>query len=78
MSAPEQLNVLLSRARDGLIMIGNAETYSTARKGSDLWTRFFGLLKLDNHIYEGLPVKCERLVWYLHRWAVNTLGRDHG
>ncbi|KAE9384189.1 hypothetical protein BT96DRAFT_1008327, partial [Gymnopus androsaceus JB14] len=57
MSAPEQLNVLLSRARDGLIMIGNAETYSTARKGSDLWTRFFGLLKLDNHIYEGLPVK---------------------
>ncbi|KAE9394090.1 P-loop containing nucleoside triphosphate hydrolase protein [Gymnopus androsaceus JB14] len=62
MSAPERLNVLLSRARDGLIMIGNAETFSTARKGSDLWTRFFGLLKLDNqpHIYEGLPIKCER------------------
>ncbi|KAJ4487682.1 P-loop containing nucleoside triphosphate hydrolase protein [Lentinula aciculospora] len=60
MCAPERLNVLLSRARDGLIMIGNAETFSTARRGGELWTRFFELLKRDRHVYEGLPIKCER------------------
>lgn len=60
MSAPERLNVLLSRARNGLVMIGNAETFSTARKGSELWSKFLGILKLRNHIYEGLPIKCER------------------
>ncbi|KAF9077135.1 P-loop containing nucleoside triphosphate hydrolase protein [Rhodocollybia butyracea] len=58
--APERLNVLLSRARNGLIMIGNSETFSTARRGSDLWTKFFSLLKRGRHVYEGLPIKCER------------------
>ncbi|KAF5389873.1 hypothetical protein D9757_003572 [Collybiopsis confluens] len=60
MSQPERLNVLLSRARNGLIMIGNSDTFSKARKGGDLWTNFFRLLKQGNHIYEGLPIKCER------------------
>lgn len=60
MSAPERLNVLLSRARNGLVIFGNVETFSTARKGSEIWTKFFGLLKLGNHVYEGLPIKCER------------------
>ncbi|KAJ3782150.1 P-loop containing nucleoside triphosphate hydrolase protein [Lentinula aff. detonsa] len=60
MCAPERLNVLLSRARNGLIMLGNAETFSKARRGSELWTKFFELLKRDRHIYAGLPIKCER------------------
>lgn len=45
MGAPERLNVLLSRARDALIMIGNAETFLNARKGKDIWVRFFDLLR---------------------------------
>ena len=60
MCAPERLNVLLSRARDALIMIGNAETFSTARKGGELWTQLFTMLRTDGHIYDGLPTKCER------------------
>lgn len=60
MFAPERLNVLLSRARDALIMIGNGETFSTAKKGGELWTRFLTMLRKDGHIYDGLPTRCER------------------
>ncbi|GAW16095.1 hypothetical protein ANO14919_055180 [Xylariales sp. No.14919] len=60
MSSPERLNVLLSRARNGLILIGNAETFMNSRKGGQLWTRFIDMLKAQDHIYDGLPVKCEQ------------------
>lgn len=60
MSSPQRLNVLLSRARDALIMIGNAETFIGARKGKELYTKFFNLLKKNGHIYDGLPTRCER------------------
>lgn len=60
MAAPERLNVLLSRARDGLIMIGNFETFVHARKGKDTWQKLSAHLKENNHIYEGFPVKCEK------------------
>lgn len=59
MASPERLNVLLSRARDALIMIGNAQTFLKS-KGKNLWSRFFGLLTNDGHIYDGFPVKCDR------------------
>ncbi|MCJ1382149.1 hypothetical protein MMC17_005261 [Xylographa soralifera] len=60
MSSPERLNVLLSRARNALILIGNPTTFLKSRKGQDLWRRFFSLLKQGSHVYEGFPVKCER------------------
>lgn len=60
MSAPERLNVLITRARNCLIMIGNMNTFMRSHKGKDLWTRYFELLKDRNHLYDGLPVKCHR------------------
>ena len=60
MAAPERLNVLLSRARDGLIMIGNSGTFMNARNGNDVWRKLFDHIKENNHIYEGFPVKCEK------------------
>ncbi len=60
MAAPERLNVLLSRARDALVMIGNAQTFLTARKGQATWAPLFELLKKGGHVYDGFPVKCER------------------
>ncbi|KIM44994.1 hypothetical protein M413DRAFT_25383 [Hebeloma cylindrosporum] len=60
MFSPERLNVLLSRSRNGLIMIGNAETFKNARKGKELWTKLLTLLANGKHVYEGFPVKCEQ------------------
>ncbi|KAI0965474.1 P-loop containing nucleoside triphosphate hydrolase protein [Xylaria arbuscula] len=60
MYSPERLNVLLSRARNSLILIGNAETFMNSRKGGRLWNQLLSMLKAQNHIYDGLPVKCEQ------------------
>lgn len=60
MDSPERLNVLLSRARDGLILIGNSQTFLHSRKGGALWKRFFTLLEKGQYVYQGFPVKCER------------------
>jgi hypothetical protein len=60
MSAPQRVNVLLSRARNALIMIGNANTFMTSRKGKEVWVPLMNLLKRDGHVYDGFPVKCEQ------------------
>ena len=60
MSSPERFNVLLSRARDGLIMIGNIQTFVKARKGAELWIKLVEHLKKHGNIYDGLPVFCEQ------------------
>ncbi|KAF9517370.1 hypothetical protein BS47DRAFT_1371407 [Hydnum rufescens UP504] len=60
MSSPERLNVLISRARDGFIVIGNSETFIKAKKGKELWGKFFALIKQGSYMYEGFPIKCER------------------
>lgn len=60
MVSPERLNVLLSRARNALIIIGNPATFLASRKGGELWGSFFDLLAETDSIYEGLPVKCQQ------------------
>jgi hypothetical protein len=60
MIAPERLNVLLSRARKALIIIGNSGTFLASRRGADTWRPFFKLLTEQNNIHDGLPVRCEQ------------------
>jgi hypothetical protein len=60
MSAPERLNVLLSRARDGLIIIGNGETFKNSKRGGAVWKSFFEIMEGEKVIFDGLPVKCQR------------------
>ena len=60
MNSPERLNVLISRARDGLILIGNSRTFKSSRTGGDLWSKFLSLLEDGSHIFDGFPIKCER------------------
>jgi len=51
MNSPERLDVLISRARDGFILIGNSETFMNARKGRELWGKFFQLVKQWGYMY---------------------------
>lgn len=60
MSSPQRLNVLLSRARIGLIMIGNSATFLNSKKGADTWMPFFDFMKHANYLYDGIPVICQR------------------
>jgi hypothetical protein len=59
MAAPQRLNVLVSRARNALILIGNSDTFLHARKGQGMWKKFFDLITSRGHMYSGFPVKCE-------------------
>ncbi|KAI1680959.1 ATPase family associated protein [Pyrenophora tritici-repentis] len=60
MSSPQRVNVLLSRARDALILIGNADTFMKCRKGEEVWVPLMDQLKQNGHVYDGFPVKCEQ------------------
>ncbi|KAL4797814.1 P-loop containing nucleoside triphosphate hydrolase protein [Aspergillus venezuelensis] len=60
MIAPQRLNVLISRARDVLIMIGNSKTFISSRKGEHVWKPFVDQLQKSGQLYDGLPVKCEQ------------------
>lgn len=57
---PERLNVLLSRARDCLILIGDSSTFSNSPKGASTWIPFFDQMRASGHMSLGLPVKCEK------------------
>jgi len=60
MSAPERLNVLLSRARDALVMIGNAQTFLKSRNANKAWKPFLDFIDEKGHLYDGLPVQCQQ------------------
>jgi uncharacterized short protein YbdD (DUF466 family) len=60
MAAPERLNVLLSRARNILILVGNYETFIANRKGQKCWGPLIDQLKSNGHLYDGLPTKCQQ------------------
>ncbi|KAJ6153530.1 hypothetical protein N7470_006489 [Penicillium chermesinum] len=60
MATPERLNVLLSRARSVLIMVGNSQTFVSSRKGQRCWRPLIDQLKDNGHLYDGLPVQCEQ------------------
>lgn len=60
LAARERLNVLLSRARNCIVMFGNIDTYMQSKRGKDTWVTFFESMKAKKHLYDGLPVRCER------------------
>ncbi len=72
---PERINVLLSRARHGLILIGNATTLRNANSADARlhWGRILDLLDRGKHMYKGLPAQCQR-----HKQMVHPLLSNPG
>ena len=60
MKSPERLNVLVSRARNSLIMIGNMDTFLESRPGRGCWVPFFTMMRENDYLHDGLPVYCEK------------------
>jgi len=57
--AEQRVNVLCTRARLGMIFIGNADCFLNASPRSRLWTRLLGFLRERGEIVDGLPIKCQ-------------------
>ncbi|KAF1730682.1 NFX1-type zinc finger-containing protein 1 [Beauveria bassiana] len=60
MKSPERLNVLLSRARNGIILFGNMETFLASPQGKDCWIPFFDLMKEKKYLQDSLEVYCQQ------------------
>lgn len=58
--ARERLVVLMSRARNGIVLFGNMSTFLKSKKGGPMWTEFFTALKDKGYLFDGVPVHCER------------------
>lgn len=60
-SGAERVNVLLSRARDGMVIIGNADTFLNARsrQGRKLWSDIIGIIKDRDQFHDSFPASCQ-------------------
>jgi hypothetical protein len=59
LAEPERVNVLLSRARHGMILIGNAAMLRQARKGGNMWEGILDNFHSRGHLYDSLPAVCK-------------------
>lgn len=59
---PERINVMLSRARHGLLMVGNSETLQSARNpaAKKHWGQVLDALHARGCMFPGFPAVCQR------------------
>lgn len=55
----QRVNVLLSRAKIGLYMVGNRTTLCQSSKGGHIWEPIFNRLERDGCLLKGFPVVCQ-------------------
>jgi SpoVK/Ycf46/Vps4 family AAA+-type ATPase len=62
LAEPERVNVLLSRARAGMIIFGDLKTLCSSKNpgGQALWLKVRTFLTDKRYIFSGLPVRCQR------------------
>jgi superfamily I DNA and/or RNA helicase len=58
--APDGLEVLLSRACSGLVVVGNEEIFLTSKKGGATWTNFLRSIERKECLHDGLSMTCEK------------------
>lgn len=56
---PQRVNVLLSRARNGLFLVGNAECLRYSKAGSIVWDPIIRMLEEKRQVKRGLPTRCQ-------------------
>ena len=58
----QRVNVLLSRARDGLILVGNAQMLLNFRHRPNQmnWNKLMTILQKHRRIFDGLPIFCQQ------------------
>ena len=57
---PERVNVLLSRAKHGMIIIGNANTLLASKMARPVWKPILDHLSAQGCFFEGIPSYCQR------------------
>lgn len=58
--ARERLVVLMSRARNGMVLFGNEHTFMKSKKGGEMWTQYLKALDEEGCLRDGIPIRCER------------------
>lgn len=56
----ERLVVLMSRARNGMVLFGNEHTFMKSKKGGEMWTQYLKALDEEGCLRDGIPIRCER------------------
>lgn len=59
---PERINVMMSRARDGLIIFGNAATLLHASRPAarEHWGKVLSMLRASGCVFTGVPAMCQQ------------------
>jgi AAA domain len=55
----QRVNVLMSRARFGMYLIGNAQTLTASAKGSAVWSPIIERMESLGQLQAGLPTRCQ-------------------
>ncbi|CAI5953182.1 unnamed protein product [Closterium sp. NIES-65] len=58
LKSPNRTNVLLSRAKHGMYIIGNASTMRAATSKSVLWPRIMDMLESKGRVEKSIPLRC--------------------
>lgn len=56
---PQRVNVLLSRARYGLYIVGNSKTLRRSKQGNHVWTPILNTLESRGQLLNGFPTVCK-------------------
>lgn len=62
LASEERINVLFSRAREGMFVVGNLEslTECSSASGRKLWCNMKRVLEDNNSLYDHFPAKCQK------------------
>lgn len=55
----QRVNVLMSRARLGMILVGNSETFRSSHQGTAVWTPILDKMEENQQLLSGLPTYCQ-------------------